>query len=57
MSKTHRPASVPAKPVRLLFAEDDPNDLDLCLRDLEKSGLSFQADSAFTLEEFARKLR
>jgi PAS domain S-box-containing protein len=57
MSKTHRPASVPAKPVRLLFAEDDPNDLDLCLRDLEKSGLRFQADSAFTLEEFARKLR
>ena len=57
MSKTHRPASVPSKPLRLLFAEDDPNDLELCLRDLEKSGLSFQADSAFTLEEFARKLR
>lgn len=57
MSKTHRPASVPAKPLRLLFAEDDPNDLELCLRDLEKSGLNFQADSAFTREEFAQKLR
>src|SRR5579859_549696 len=57
MSKTHRPASVPAKPLRLLFAEDDPNDLELCLHDLKKSGLNFQADSAFTREEFAQKLR
>ncbi len=57
MSKTHRPASVPAKPLRLLFAEDDPNDLELCLHDLKNSGLNFQADSAFTREEFAQKLR
>jgi PAS domain S-box-containing protein len=56
MSKTHRPASASGKPLRLLIAEDDPNDLELCLRDLEKSGLDFQADSAFTREEFARKL-
>lgn len=57
MSETPRPASDPAKPLRLLFAEDDPNDLELCLRDLKKSGLNFQADSAFTREEFAQKLR
>src|SRR5579862_4561405 len=57
MSETPRPASGPAKPLRLLFAEDDPNDLELCLRDLKKSGLNFQADSAFTREEFAQKLR
>ncbi len=56
MSKTHRSASASGKPLRLLIAEDDPNDLELCLRDLEKSGLDFQADSAFTREEFARKL-
>src|ERR1700758_40792 len=55
MSKSHRPAD-PGKPLRLLFAEDDPNDLELCLRDLRKSGLDFQADSAFTREEFAQKL-
>lgn len=57
MSKTHRPASDPARPLRLLFAEDDPKDLELCLRDLERSGLNFQADSAFTREEFVQKLR
>lgn len=56
MSDTHRPAD-PAKSLRLLFAEDDPNDLELCLRDLKKSGLDFQADSAFSREEFAQKLR
>ena len=56
MSKTHRSASASGKPLRLFIAEDDPNDLELCRRDLEKSGLDFQADSAFTREEFARKL-
>ena len=58
MSETPPKQDLPgAKPLRLLFAEDDPNDLELCLRDLEKSGLNFQADSAFTREEFAQKLR
>ncbi|MGH9497491.1 MAG: PAS domain S-box protein, partial [Candidatus Sulfotelmatobacter sp.] len=57
MSKIHKPASAPGKPLRLLIADDDPNDLELCLRDLEKSDLDFQADSAFTREEFAKKLR
>ena len=43
-------------PLRLLIVDDDPNDLDLCLRDLKKSGLAFSADTASTREEFLQKL-
>jgi two-component system cell cycle sensor histidine kinase/response regulator CckA len=45
------------KPLRLLIVDDDPNDLDLCLRGLRKSGIPFEAVSALTREEFRRKLR
>ncbi len=46
-----------AAPVRLLIAEDDSNDLELCLRHLRRSGLHFQATSVSSREEFAQKLR
>jgi two-component system, cell cycle sensor histidine kinase and response regulator CckA len=45
-----------AKPLRVLIAEDDPNDLELCLRSLKKSGLGFEAQTASTRDEFVRKL-
>lgn len=45
-----------AKPLRVLIAEDDPNDLELCLRGLRKSELAFEAETASTRDEFVRKL-
>ncbi|MGH9688164.1 MAG: response regulator, partial [Candidatus Acidiferrales bacterium] len=45
-----------AKPLRLLIAEDDPNDLELCLRGLKKSQIRFEAETVSTREEFVRKL-
>jgi PAS domain S-box-containing protein len=45
-----------ARPLRVLIAEDDPNDLELCLRGLKKSGLAFEAQTASTRDEFVRKL-
>ncbi len=45
-----------AKLFRLLIAEDDPNDLELCLRGLRKSGISFEAETVSTRDEFVRKL-
>lgn len=46
-----------ATPLRLLIAEDDPDDLDLCLRDLKKSKIDFRTDVASTREGFVGKLR
>ncbi|MGB6267315.1 MAG: response regulator [Candidatus Acidiferrales bacterium] len=45
-----------ARPLRLLIVDDDLNDLQLSLHALRKSGLSFQAETASTRPEFARKL-
>ncbi len=45
-----------AKTFRLLIAEDDPNDLELCLRGLRKSGIRFEAETVTTRDEFVRKL-
>lgn len=53
----HTQAVNPAKPLRLLIVDDDVNDLDLCIRDLKKSGLVFEANTASTREEFLDKLR
>ena len=47
----------PEEPLRLLIVDDDPDDLDLCLRGLRKSGIPFDAASALTREEFNRKVR
>ncbi|HVB87613.1 MAG TPA: ATP-binding protein, partial [Candidatus Dormibacteraeota bacterium] len=43
-------------PLRLLIAEDDANDLELCLRELKKSGMSFDSQTASTRDEFVEKL-
>ncbi|MGH9562399.1 MAG: response regulator, partial [Terracidiphilus sp.] len=53
-----RPKSETAKtkPLRLLIAEDDANDLELCLRGLKMSEISFEAETVSTREEFTRKL-
>ncbi|MGA9884982.1 MAG: response regulator [Candidatus Acidiferrales bacterium] len=48
--------SAGAKPFRLLIAEDDPNDLELCLRGLKKSEICFVAETVATRDEFVRKL-
>ncbi|HKV06258.1 MAG TPA: PAS domain S-box protein, partial [Candidatus Acidoferrales bacterium] len=45
------------KPLRLLFADDEPADIVLCLRELEKAGVKFTADTVSTPKEFAQKLR
>jgi PAS domain S-box-containing protein len=47
----------PSRPLRLLIAEDDPNDLELCLRILNKSDVCFEYEAVSTHQEFARKLR
>jgi PAS domain S-box-containing protein len=46
-----------APPLRLLFVDDDVDDLELCLKGLRKSGLDFQAVSVSTREDFSRALR
>src|SRR5580700_4740405 len=55
--KVPNDACGPAAPLRLLIADDDPNDVELCLRALKNSGLAFSADYAFTREDFGRRLR
>jgi len=50
--------TVPAHdPLRLLIVDDDANDVELCLRDLKKSGLVFEASTAAARQEFVEKLR
>jgi two-component system cell cycle sensor histidine kinase/response regulator CckA len=57
MRKSDRGAERPdGSPLRVLIAEDNPNDLELCLRGLKKSGLRFNADCASTREDFVNKL-
>jgi len=50
-------AQSPEKPLRLLIADDDQSDVDLCLRQLRKSGVVFEADHVSTREAFAQHLR
>jgi two-component system cell cycle sensor histidine kinase/response regulator CckA len=47
---------VPAKPLRILIAEDNPADLELTVGVLQKSGLDLDIDSVSTREGFAEKL-
>src|ERR1700735_702845 len=49
--------SGPAKPLRVLVVDDDPNDIDLCRRGLRRSGIAFQAVTVSTKKEFTQKLR
>lgn len=57
MSKpTSEPNSVTKRPLRILYAEDTPEDAELCLRDLERAGFEPHADVASTLDKFRHKL-
>jgi PAS domain S-box-containing protein len=46
----------PGRLVRILFAEEDSNDRELCLHALRRAHLEFQCDAVSTREEFAGKL-
>lgn len=50
-------ASSTDKPLRLLIADDDQNDVDLCIRHLRKSGVNFEADYVSTRDELAERLQ
>src|SRR5690348_1303431 len=45
------------RPLRLLIADDDPEDIDLCLHSLRKSGIPFEAQSVTTPEQLSEKLQ
>ena len=46
-----------ARPLRILHAEHDRSDIELCAQELKRSGLNFQAKTAATPDEFGRKLQ
>lgn len=50
------PAAPAAAPLRILHAEHDRSDMELCAQELKRSGLSFQLQTASTPTEFAEKL-
>jgi two-component system cell cycle sensor histidine kinase/response regulator CckA len=45
------------KPLRLLVADDDQTDVDLCLRYLRKTGVQFEASCVSTRDQFAQHLQ
>jgi two-component system cell cycle sensor histidine kinase/response regulator CckA len=45
-----------ARPIRLLQVEHESDDVELCLRELKKSGLEFQVETVATREAFVQKL-
>src|ERR1700720_4766545 len=55
---SHPPRGVaaPAKPLRMVIVDDDPDDLALCLQYLKESGIDVEAEAAGTREEFIRIL-
>ena len=58
MSEDRPKANVVCKrPVRVLFVEDNPADLELCLRELKKADLEVCADLVQTPGEFEERLR
>src|SRR6202045_1490047 len=50
-------AIVAAKPLRLLFVEDELCDVEVALRELKNAKLNFEVETVATREEFSRKLR
>jgi len=52
-----KPDLAAVKPLRVLIVDDDPNDLELCLRNLQKSDLDYEAVTASTREDFVCQLR
>jgi two-component system, cell cycle sensor histidine kinase and response regulator CckA len=43
-------------PLRLLIVDDDPDDLELCVRELRRSGVPFEATTATTRQGFLDEL-
>ena len=59
MSSTMPPTETPRVgmvPLRLLQVEHEPGDVELCIRELKKSGLEFHAETVATREQFVQKL-
>lgn len=44
-------------PLRLLYVEHEPDDIELSLRELKNSGLDFTVETASTRDDFNRKVR
>jgi signal transduction histidine kinase len=49
--------TAPARSLRILFVEDSPADVELCLHELRKAGFEVTADVVETPEEFEERLR
>lgn len=43
-------------PLRVLFLEDDPADVELCLEELKRAGVAVSADLVQTSEDFQARL-
>jgi CheY-like chemotaxis protein len=50
-------SNVPAEPLRLLYVEDEPDDVERTLRELKKSKIEFEVETVATRDELAQKLR
>ena len=50
-------SNVPAEPLRLLYVEDEPGDVERALRELKKSKIEFEVETVATREQLAQKLR
>jgi two-component system cell cycle sensor histidine kinase/response regulator CckA len=48
---------ITAQPLRLLYVEDEPGEVEIALRELEKSKIEFEVETVATREDFARILR
>jgi two-component system, cell cycle sensor histidine kinase and response regulator CckA len=51
------PAALPSAPIRVLLVEHDGDDIELCLRELKRDGLTVDARIAATRDEFAAAAR
>ena len=57
MTSTFKSEVGSSRPLRVLIAEDDADDLELCVRELQKSGVCFELETVATRDEFVSKLR
>ena len=53
----HTDGQPPVQTLRLLYAEDDPDDVLLCVNQLEESGIAVEADIVTSRESFLEALR
>jgi DNA-binding NtrC family response regulator len=58
MASSTPPIETPSAgvPLRLLQVEHEPGEVELCIRELKKSGLEFHAETVATREQFVQKL-